>query len=201
MSRSLSAALTLPVALAFLFLTGCADESPNEAAPNGAGPPGNGSSGAGPGQAASSNPKIKAIMSKVGKGPQSLQDSLKAALKQGEPAWDTIQPKSQEYAQLASELGNLEPVKGNKDSWAKLAQAFAESATELEHAAQAKDMNKTKEMLDTLGGSCMACHRQHRMGGPGRGGPRGGRGMGPPPGGPGGPPPGGPPPDSGGPPQ
>jgi cytochrome c556 len=210
MARSLSAALKLPVALAFLFLTGCGDESPDDVAPNVAGPPGKGSPGAGPGQAARSNPKIKAIMTKVGKGPQSLQDSLKEALKQGEHAWDTIQPKSQEYAQLTSELGKLEPVRGDKDSWAKLTLAFAESATELELAAQAKDMNKTKESLDTLGSSCMACHRQHRvMGGPGMGGPPGGRGMGgfpggrgmgPPPGGPGGPPTGGPPPDSGGPP-
>lgn len=41
--------------------------------------------------------------------------------------------------------------------------AFAESATELEHAAQAKDKDKTKEALDSLGGSCMACHSEHRV--------------------------------------
>jgi len=120
------------------------------------------------------------------------------------PAWDTIQPKTQEYALLTSKLGELEPVRGTKDSWTRLTLAFADSAAELEHAAQAKDKDKTKEALDTLGGSCMACHRQHRVMGPGMGGPPGGRGMGPPPGGPGGPPPGGPPsppPDCGGPPH
>ncbi len=192
MARFLSAALTLPVSLTFLlFLPGCADESPNNPASNSAGAPGKGAPGPGPGQAARSNPKLKEIMTKVGKGPQSLQDSLKGALKQGEPAWDTIQPKTQEYAQLASEMGKLEPVRGTKDSWAKLSLAFAESATELEHAAKAKDKSKTTEALDSLGGSCMACHRQHRVMGPGMGGPPGGRGMGPP-GGPGGPPPGGP---------
>jgi mono/diheme cytochrome c family protein len=115
-------------------------------------------------------------MTKVGKGPQALQGSLGAALKQSEPAWDTIQPKTQEYAQLTSELGKLEPVKGTKDSWAKLTLAFADSAAEFEHAAQAKDKNKdkdkTKEALDSLGGSCMACHREHRVRGPGMGGPR-----------------------------
>jgi hypothetical protein len=113
-------------------------------------------------------------------------------MKQAEPAWDTIQPKTKEYAQLASKIGELEPVKGAKDSWAKLTLAFSESATELEHAAQAKDKSKTKEALDSLGSSCMACHREHRIMGPGMGGPPGGRGMGPPPGGPGGPPPRGP---------
>ncbi len=218
MARFLSAAITFPVSLTFLlFLPGCADESPSNPASNSAGAPGKGAPGPGAGQAARSNPKLKAIMSKVGRGPQALQGSLGEALKQGEPAWDAIQPKTQEYAQLASEIGKYEPVKGTKDSWAKLSLAFAESATELEHAAQAKDKSKTKEALDSLGGSCMACHREHRIMGPGMGGPPGGRGMGPPPGGPGGPPrggpggppppggpgglpPGGPPPDSGGPP-
>ena len=57
-----------------------------------------------------------------------MQGSLGDALKQGEPAWDTIQPKTQEYAQLASEMGKLEPVKGTKDSWARLTLAFADSA-------------------------------------------------------------------------
>ncbi len=218
MARFLSAAITFPVSLTFLlFLPGCADESPSNPASNPAGAPGKGGPGPGAGQAARSNPKLKEIMSKVGRGPQALQGSLGEALKQGEPAWDAIKPKTQEYAQLASEMGKYEPVKGTKDSWAKLSLAFAESATELEHAAQAKDKSKTKEALDSLGGSCMACHREHRIMGPGMGGPPGGRGMGPPPGGPGGPPrggpggppppggpgglpPGGPPPDSGGPP-
>jgi cytochrome c556 len=199
MAKFLSAAMTLPVSFTFLlFFPGCADESPSNPASNPAGAPGKGAPGPGAGQAARSNPKLKEIMTKVGRGPQSLQESLKGALKQGEPAWDTIRPKTQEYAQLASELGKLEPVRGTKDSWAKLSLAFAESATELEQAAQAKDKSKTTEALDSLGGSCMACHRQHRIMGPGMGGPPGGRGMGPPPGGPGGPPPGEPPPDSGG---
>ena len=204
MARFLSAALTLPVSLTFLFLPGCGDESPNDVAPSAAGAPEKESSGPGGGQATRSNPKLKAIMTKVGRGPQALQGSLGDALKQAEPAWETIQPKTQEYAQLASEMVKLEPVKGDKDSWAKLTQAFAESAAELAHAAGTKDKNSTKEALDSLGGSCMACHRAHRVMGPGMGGPPGGRGMGrppggpggPPPGGPGGPPPGGPPPDA-----
>jgi hypothetical protein len=51
-------------------------------------------------------------MTQVGRGRRALQGSLGDALKQGEPAWDTIQPKTQEYAQLTSEMGKLEPVKG-----------------------------------------------------------------------------------------
>ena len=155
-----------------------------------------GGPGGGPAQGPRSNPKIKEIMTKIGKGPQALQGFLGEAIKQPEPAWETIQPKTREFAQLAAELKDLEPTRGTKDSWAKLSLAFAESAAELDHAAQSKDKNQTKETLDTLGSSCMACHRAHRTMGPGMGGPRGGRGMGPPPGGFGGPPPGDPPPGS-----
>ncbi len=156
--------MTLPVSLTFLlFLPDCGDESPNEVAPGAAGAPGKGSSGPGAGQAARSNPKLKSDHDQGWQGPQALQGSLGDALKQGEPAWDTIQPKTQEYAQLTSEMGKLEPVKGTKDSWASLTLAFAESATELKQAAQAKHKDKTKEALDSLGSSCMDCHREHRI--------------------------------------
>ena len=75
---------------------------------------------------AQSNPKIKEIMEKVGRGPTALQGSLVGALKQPQPAWDTIQGKSKEYADLTSQLSKLEPVKGDKDSWSKLSLAFAD---------------------------------------------------------------------------
>jgi cytochrome c556 len=191
MTRYSLLAIILPLALMGLFLHGCADESPNDVYRGAEGATSKASPDGGPGQAARSNPKIKEVMVKVGRGPQALQGTLGDALKQADPAWDIIQSKSQEFAQLASELPNLEPARGTKESWSKLTLAFAESATELQHAAQAKDMNKTREAFEGLGGSCMACHRQHRMG-PGMGGPPGGRGMGPPPGGPGEPPQGGP---------
>jgi|SRR5271157_2669073 len=89
-------------------------------------------------------------------------------------------------------------VKGTKDSWGRLTLAFADSATELEHAAQAKDKNKTKEALDGLGGSFGLPPRTPRHGarngrpaGRSRNGTAPGRSS---PGGSGGPPPGGPPP-------
>jgi cytochrome c556 len=139
-------------------------------------------------QPTQSNPKVKAIMEKVGKGPTALQGSLGAALKQPEPAWETIQSKSKEYSVLASELGKNDPVRGDKQSWSKLTLAFADTASELDKAAEAKDMEKTKGALDSLGSSCMACHRMHRSMVPGGG--RMGMG-GPPPGMPPGGPPGG----------
>lgn len=182
MTRLLAGALSLLLipACAVLF-SGCADENPNEPVSGGGAAPG---PGAGPG----GNPKLKAIMTKVGKGPQSLQNSLKEAMKEEKPGWDAIGPKAKEYAQLASDTGSFDPPRGDKSSWAKLTKAFAESASDLDKAAQAKDKEKTLTALDSLGNSCQSCHREHRkMRGPGGGRPGGP----PPPGGPGGPPPGG----------
>jgi len=185
-----------------LTFWGCGDESPNETQANfPKGPRGAGPGGPGGGPAVASNPKLKAIMEKVGKGPQALQGSLSGALKQGEPAWDTIQPKTKEYAELTAELGKHDPPKGDKESWSKLSLAFAESAAELDKAAQEKDKAKAVAAIDGLQNSCMGCHRQHRggPGGPGgMGGPPGGFRPAGGPGGPGGSPPspGGPPPQS-----
>jgi hypothetical protein len=172
-----------------LILTtfGCGDENPNDPYSN-LPPqiPGGGSSGPGGPGGPRSNPKLKELMGKIGRGPQALQGSLGAALKQSEPAWDTIQSKAHEYALATGELGKHEPVKGAKDSWAKLTATFSEAAADLDKEAQAKDKEKTVAALDNLGNSCKDCHQQHRIMGPPGGGPRGG-----PPGGMGGGPPGG----------
>jgi cytochrome c556 len=188
-------------ALLFVLLafSGCGDDNPNEIATNPT--PNEPGTGGPPPGGPPSNPKVKAIMSVIGKRPKDLQKSLTNSLKQDAPAWDTIEPQAAEYSKLAAELGTLEPTRGDKDSWSKLTLAFAETASELDKAAQAKEKDKAVSAIDELGNSCMSCHRQHRMGpgGGGRGGmggPRGGPGRGgpppggPPPGGPGGPPPG-----------
>src|SRR4051812_26686558 len=108
-AMAVSASLT--VLLAF---SGCGDDNPNEIAstpaPNVAGKAGPPAGGAPP-----SNPKIKAIMTVIGKRPKDLQKSLTNALKQDSPAWDAIQPQAAEYSKLAAELGTLEPARGDKD--------------------------------------------------------------------------------------
>ena len=115
-----------------------------------------------------------------------------AELKAEKPAWETIQPQTKEYAQLAADMAKHDPAKGSKESWSKLAAEYAGLATELDKAAQAKDKAAATAAQEDLASSCMACHRQHR-GGPGGGmGPGMGRRGGGPPGRRGGPPPGGP---------
>ncbi len=202
---------------AFALAAGCGgtgSDEPNAPAtptytarPGAAGDPGPGGPPPGPGGGppgkGASSPEIRAIMVKLNKGPSALGTVIGEALKAEKPAWDTIQPQTKEYAKLAGDIAKHEPAKGSKESWSKLAAEYAGLATELDKAAQAKDKAAASAAQDGLGGSCNACHRQHRggpgggmgrgMGGPGMGGPPpGGRpGMGgPPPGGRGGPPPG-----------
>jgi hypothetical protein len=196
----------------FALTPGCDGTGGNE--PNAPPPPGNaggggpgGPGGPGPGGApgkTASSPEIRAIMVKLNKGPASLGTLIGEALKAEKPAWETIQPQTKEFAQLAGDMGTHEPAKGSKESWSKLTTEYAGMATELDKAAQAKDKAAATAAQQDLASTCMACHRQHRggpggmmgggrgMGGPGMGGPPPGRpGMGgPPPGGRGGPPPG-----------
>src|SRR6266851_4989466 len=94
--------------------------------PGGEPPPGGGS-------------KTKQIMSKIAKGPNSLSSLLTEELKADQPAWETIQAQTAEYAKLAGDFGQAEQPKGSKESWTKFTAAFAESVTALDKAAQAKD--------------------------------------------------------------
>ena len=107
-------------------------------------------------------------MVKLNKGPSSLNIAIGQSLKAEKPAWDTIQPQTKEYAQLASDMAKHDPAKGSKESWTKLTGEYTELATELDKAAQAKDKAAATAAQEDLASSCMACHRQHR-GGPGGG--------------------------------
>ena len=193
--------LPLPL-MGLMVLGGCGDSADQgQSAPSG-GPP-----------AAKSSPEVKAIMVKLTKGPNSLTPVIGKGLNEAQPPWETLQPQTKEYAQLASEMGQYDPPKGSKESWAKQTSTYAEMATEMDRATQARDKDAALAAHAQITNSCMSCHREHRMMGPGRGGPPGGRpgfgppggppgggpggppGFGPPgrgPGGPGGPPPGGP---------
>jgi hypothetical protein len=199
MTRLSRGLCVFPVCLAALLLVGgCGegdgDDQEDQSPPGVAG----GARGGGaPGGGGPGSPGIRQIMAKLTKGPNSLTPVIGNELDQDPPPWETIQGQTKEYSQSASELGKYDPPKGAKDSWIKLTAAFAELASELDHAAVAKNKETAKVAHDQLKNSCNACHQEHRRMGRGGGGgpmgfgPRGGRG-GPPPGGPGGQPPGGP---------
>jgi hypothetical protein len=182
--------VSLPL-MGLLVLGGCIGDSDQAQSPPPVGnPPG------GP-PSAKSSPKVREIMVRLTKGPNSLTPVIGKELNEAQPPWETLQPQTREYAQLASEMGQYDPPRGSKESWAKQTLAYAEMATEMDRATQARDKDAALAVHTQIANSCNSCHREHRMMGPGRGGPPGGRpGFGPPPGGPGGPgfgpPPGGP---------
>ena len=78
-------------------------------------------------------------MVKLNKGPSSLNSLIGQALKAEKPDWDTIQPQTKEYAQLASDMAKHDPAKGSKESWTKLTGEYTDLANALDKAAQAKD--------------------------------------------------------------
>jgi hypothetical protein len=155
------------------------DDAVGQAFGNGGGPPA-GMFG-GPGRP---HGPIREAMTKLFKGPQSLKDSISRELNSDSPAWETIQPQTKEFAQLAASLSKYDPPKGSKDSWTKLTDTFAKSAAALEHAADAKNKEDalTAHAALTENQTCKACHQAHR-GGPGGmiGRPGGFRGPGGPP--------------------
>lgn len=126
--------------------------------------------GAGPGGPGPGGPgsPMKAMMVKIGRGPQSLSSAIGKELQEASPPWDQIQPQAKEYAELAASLTKTGPPRGSKESWQKLTAEFAAAATSLDKAAQAKDKDAALAAHKTLSSSCMECHRAHRgTGGPG----------------------------------
>jgi hypothetical protein len=112
-------------------------------------------------------PSIRQIMNRLAR-PGALTTRIGEELKAAEPPWEKIQTQTEEYARLAAVLGQNSPPRGGKESWAKLCVAYADSATALDRAAQAKDREAALAAHGQLANSCDTCHREHRrMRGPG----------------------------------
>jgi hypothetical protein len=124
---------------------------------------------------------IREAMMKLFKGRPSLKDSIGQELNADSPSWDTIQPQTKEFAELAASVNKYDPPKGSKESWSKLTTAFSEQATALGRAAAAKNKNDALTAYTTISESCKTCHQAHKGGPGGRGRPGGFRGPGGPP--------------------
>ncbi len=169
MGKCLERVLVFGLLLAALVTAPACNKSNNNDQVN----PGSGNGGPWPDGGGPKTP-IGEIMTKLGKGPQSLTETLGRELKAEPPPWDTIAPQAKEYAQLTASLSKYDPPKGSKESWTKQTASFAESAAALDRAADAKDKDAALAAHVALTKSCMACHREHRMGPggmKGRGGP------------------------------
>lgn len=181
MNRLLIRAGALSTLLGFaLILTACNKKEETQASQGPpVGMPGGGGPGSGMGGPGGPPSPIGQIMAKLTKGPQSLTAVIGEELKADPPNWDQLQSQTKEYVELASSMVKHDPPKGSKESWTKLAGAFADSAVALEKAAQAKDKEAALAAHKSLSNSCIACHQQHRAGSSGFGLP-GGKGLGPP---------------------
>jgi hypothetical protein len=114
----------------------------------------------GPGRRSPS--EIKQIMVELASGPQSLTAVIDREMNQNPPSWNTIQNHTRNYAKLAGKLATYGPPKGSKESWIALTSAFVESASALDRAAAAHDLDGARVAHDQLKSSCNACHQPHR---------------------------------------
>jgi hypothetical protein len=120
------------------------------------------------------------IMTRIGRGPRSLTPTIERAIREDEPAWDNIRPKTKEYVELVALVATYDPPRGSKQSWAKHAASFADAAAALDRAVEAKDKKAALAAHDFASNSCMSCHLEHRQMGfrGGFGGPGGPGGFG-----------------------
>jgi hypothetical protein len=151
MAKSWCGVWLFPVLLAGLLLLGGCNQGPDKPA-----------QGAVPVGPAGGPRPVKDIMGKLNKGPQSLLPTISMALRADSPAWDTIQPGTQEVVRLVTAMSQADPPRGSKDSWKTQTAAYLDSATALEKAAQAKDRDAAVAVSDKMAKSCMGCHREHR---------------------------------------
>jgi hypothetical protein len=114
-----------------------------------------------------------------GDQPNALKFKIGDELKAAAPPWETIQPQTQEYLKLTTDLAKEEPRRGTKESWAKLTAGYTEAAAALDKAAQEKNKDAALAAHQALGTLCNGCHQAHLLRPPG-GMPPGGM----PPGGP-----------------
>lgn len=120
---------------------------------------------------------LRAIMVRLTKGPESLGSTIGDELKVDAPAWESLQEQTKEYFELAKSMIAQDPPRGSKDSWTALTASFAETAQTLDQSVQAKNKDAALMAHESLSNSCMACHREHRGGGPKGFGGKGGFGQ------------------------
>ena len=90
---------------------------------------------------------IKGVTRTVAAGPYSLTPKIGAALENDPPDWPAIQAQTKEYAELAKTLGTYDPPKRAKPSWKTLTDSFAETAADMEKAAQGNDLTAARTAI------------------------------------------------------
>ena len=107
-------------------------------------------------------PSVKKIMDVIHKGAKSHLSKVKAALKSDSPDWAEVLKDAKAIAKNGAFLAKNDPPRGDKESWEKLAKAYAANGKALEAAAEKEDLPKAKAVTKKLSSSCQACHTSHK---------------------------------------
>ncbi len=107
-------------------------------------------------------PTIKTVMEKLHKGAKSPVNTVKAELKGSSPDWESVQKEAKVIKKYGDALAKNDPPRGKKESYEKLAKAYASSAKSLEEAAEKEDLKAARDASKKISGSCTACHKSHR---------------------------------------
>jgi hypothetical protein len=110
---------------------------------------------------AADKPKtIKEVMANHKK--DQLRAQITAELKEAEPDWAALEPKTKEYAAVAAALAAFEPPKGDKEAFQDVAKAFANGIKQVDQAVQKKDAKTASAALARSGMLCAKCHSAHK---------------------------------------
>jgi cytochrome c556 len=107
-------------------------------------------------------PSVKKIMGVLHKGAKGHLNKVKAALKSDSPNWEEVLKDAKAIKKNGDYLAKNDPEKGEKESWEKLAKAYAASGKSLQEAAEKEDLSKAKAATKKLSTSCKACHDAHK---------------------------------------
>ena len=107
-------------------------------------------------------PSIKKVMSKLHKGKNA---PLKQA--QGSPERRFARlgggsERGQALRDLRRALPKNDPPRGEKESYEKLAKAYASAAKSLEESAEKEDLKGSRDAFKKISTSCMPCHKSHK---------------------------------------
>ncbi len=102
----------------------------------------------------------KQIMGTGHKGAEALFGKIQAAVK-AKKLDDAVAP-AKDLAANGSLFPKATPPKGDAKSWDDLAGKYAVNTKALADAAEKKDEDAVKKAIATIGGSCKACHDNHR---------------------------------------
>jgi cytochrome c556 len=106
-------------------------------------------------------PSIKKIMKTLhGKG--APVGNVSKALKSDSPDWPKVTKDAETIVKYSAYLPKLEPPKGDKESYEKLAKAYESSAKTLKTTAEKEDLDGARAASKKLGASCKACHTAHK---------------------------------------